>query len=46
MADKQIIPYGADLNKKPDVLALIVIPLEVTPFAQINPTTPKPFSTH
>jgi hypothetical protein len=31
MADKQIIPYGADLNKKPDVLALTVVPPEVTP---------------
>ena len=31
MADKQIIPYGADLNKKPDTLVLTTIPLEVTP---------------
>ena len=31
MADNQIITYGADLNKKPDALALTVVPLEVTP---------------
>ena len=31
MADKQIIPYGADLNKKPDMLALTAVPPEVTP---------------
>ena len=33
MADKQIIPYGADLNKKPDALAPTIIPLEVTPIS-------------
>jgi hypothetical protein len=26
MANKQIVPYGADLNKKPNALALSVIP--------------------
>ena len=31
MADNQIIPYGADLNKKPGALARTTIPLEVTP---------------
>ena len=31
MAKKEIISYGFDLNKQPDVLALIVIPLETTP---------------
>ena len=31
MADKQIISYGVDLNKKPGVLALTVVPPEVTP---------------
>ena len=31
MVNKQIIPFGADLNKKPDVLALTVVPPEVTP---------------
>ena len=31
MVDKQIIPYGADLNKKPDALVLSTIPPEVTP---------------
>ena len=31
MADKQIIPFGADLNKKPDMLALTIVPPEVTP---------------
>jgi hypothetical protein len=31
MANKKIIPYGADLNKKPDALELTVIPLEITP---------------
>ena len=31
MADKQIIPYGDDLSKKPNALALTVVPLEVTP---------------
>jgi len=31
MADKQIIPFGADLNKKPDMLALTIVPPEFTP---------------
>ena len=31
MANKQIIPYSFDLNKKPDVLALSVVPPEITP---------------
>jgi len=31
MADKQIIPYRANLNKKRDMLALTTIPPEVTP---------------
>ena len=31
MANKEIIPNGFDLSKKPDVLALSVVPLEVTP---------------
>jgi hypothetical protein len=31
MANKKIIPYGADLNKKPDALELTVIPLKITP---------------
>ena len=31
MADMQIIPYGVDLNKKLDALALTVVPPEVTP---------------
>ena len=31
MADKQIILYGADLNNKPDALALTIVPPEVTP---------------
>ena len=31
MADREIIPYGADLSKKLDALVLIVVPLEVTP---------------
>jgi hypothetical protein len=26
MANKQIVPYGFDLNKKPDALALSVVP--------------------
>jgi hypothetical protein len=30
MANKQIIPYGADLNKKLDAFALTIVPLEVT----------------
>jgi len=42
MVDKQIIPYGADLTKKPDALALTIAPLEVIPFAQANLTSPKP----
>ena len=33
MADKQMIPYGADLNKKPDTLALTTVLLEVTPIS-------------
>ena len=31
MANKEIAPYGFDPSKKPDALALTVIPLEVTP---------------
>ena len=31
MANKEIILYGFDLGKKPDVLALTIISLEVTP---------------
>jgi hypothetical protein len=31
MANKQIIPYGAGLNKKPDTLALTIVPPEITP---------------
>jgi len=31
MANKEIVPYGFDPSKKPDALALTVIPLEVTP---------------
>jgi hypothetical protein len=31
MANKQIIPYGFDLNKKPDVLSLSIVPQEITP---------------
>jgi len=29
MANKEIIPYGFDLNKKPDALALSIVPLEI-----------------
>jgi hypothetical protein len=31
MANKEIIPHGFDLSKKPDALALTIVPLEVTP---------------
>ena len=31
MASREIIPYGADLSKKPDALTLTAIPLEVIP---------------
>jgi hypothetical protein len=32
MADREIVPYGADLSKKPDALALsVVLPREVAP---------------
>jgi hypothetical protein len=31
MANKEIIPYGFDLSKKPDALVLTVIPPKVTP---------------
>ena len=31
MANKEIVPYGFDPSKKPDALALTVIPPEVTP---------------
>ena len=31
MANKEIVPYGFDRSKKPDTLALTVIPAEVTP---------------
>jgi hypothetical protein len=41
MANKEIIPNGFDLSKKPNALALTVFPPEVTPFAQANLTSPK-----
>ena len=31
MANKEIVPYSFDPSKKPNVLALTIIPLEVTP---------------
>ena len=31
MANKLIVPYSFDLNKKPDALALSVVPPEITP---------------
>jgi hypothetical protein len=31
MAGREVTPYGADLSKKPDMLACTTIPLEVTP---------------
>jgi len=31
MANKEIVPYGFDLNKKPDALVLSVVLLEITP---------------
>ena len=31
MDNKQIVPYCFDLNKKPDTLALSVVPPEITP---------------
>ena len=31
MANKEIVPYGFDPSKKPDALAVTVVPLEVTP---------------
>jgi len=31
MANKEIVPYGFDLSKKPDALVLTVVPPEVTP---------------
>ena len=31
MANKQIVPYVLDLNKKPDTLALSVVPPDITP---------------
>ena len=31
MANKEIVPYGFDPSKKPDVLTLTVVPPEVTP---------------
>jgi len=31
MANKEIVPYGFDLSKKPDALVLTAIPPEVTP---------------
>jgi len=42
MANKEIVPYSFDLSKKPDTLALTVVPPEVTPFTQANLTLPKP----
>jgi hypothetical protein len=37
MAGREIIPYGANLSKKPDTLALIGIPPEVTPICSNQP---------
>jgi hypothetical protein len=31
MANKEIVPYGFDLSKKPDAMVLTAIPPEVTP---------------
>ena len=31
MANKEIVPYGFDLSKKPDMLVLSIVPPEVTP---------------
>ena len=31
MANNEIVPYSFDLNKKPDMLALSVVPPEITP---------------
>ena len=31
MANKEIVPYGFDLSKKPNALELTVVPLEDTP---------------
>jgi hypothetical protein len=31
MANKEIVPYDFDLSKKPDALALSIIPPKVTP---------------
>ena len=31
MANKEIVPYGFDLNKKPDELAPSVVPPKITP---------------
>ena len=31
MDNKEIVPYGFDLSKKPDTLALTVVPPDVTP---------------
>ena len=31
MANKEIVPYGFDPSKKPNMLVLTVVPLEVTP---------------
>jgi len=31
MANKEIVPYGLDPSKKPDALAMTIIPPEVTP---------------
>jgi len=42
MANKEIVPYGFDPSKKPNALALTIVPLEVTPFAQASLTSPMP----
>ena len=31
MANKEIVPYGFDLSKNPNTLALTIVPPEVTP---------------
>jgi hypothetical protein len=31
MANKEIVPYGFDLSKNPDAMALTAVPPEVTP---------------
>ena len=47
MANKEIMPYGFDPSKKPNALALTIVPLEVVaePPKKLGPRAPIDVST-